>query len=97
MEAEMVCCWRASLMYNNENNKLVLSRQYRTMPSLKRHQGKKASRQQVKTFTYPAPASPVASLACCLVASKYPPLRLAFNRKDGDPNKKVSKNLYGSS
>jgi hypothetical protein len=28
----MECCWRASLLYNNENNKLVCSRQKRKVP-----------------------------------------------------------------
>jgi hypothetical protein len=28
----MECCWRASLMYNYENNKLVLKPQKRNMP-----------------------------------------------------------------
>ncbi|OQP68539.1 hypothetical protein A4R26_01670 [Niastella populi] len=29
---EMECCWRASLIYKYENNKLVLTRQKRTVP-----------------------------------------------------------------
>jgi hypothetical protein len=32
MGAENDSCWRASLMYKNENNKLVLNRQNRNVP-----------------------------------------------------------------